>query len=94
MSGTRAESCLRRAWPVYVARFRNVKGRWVIVEGDPIDRHWTNGVGAQKILRGNRLHEMLRSFSGEEIVELKLRELELFDCLGQPLRAPSFVVRA
>ena len=70
---------------VNIARFRNVKGRWIIVEGDPNDHGWTHYLGAQKLMPGNRLHEMYRRFSADEITDLRQKEIDVIGPMGEPV---------
>lgn len=70
---------------VSVVRLRGAKGRYVVTEGDPTDRHWTNYLGGQRLLPGNRLHELHRTFSADEITDLRELDIEVIGPMGKPV---------
>lgn len=57
---------------VFVARFPNVKHEWIVLEGDPCDRHPMNYLTCQELRRGGRLAESIYSGgSANEIIRLR-----------------------
>lgn len=69
---------------VHVARFAHTTGRYVIIEGDPYGGR-REYLGAQKLMPGNQLNEMFRSFSADEITDLRIKNIEVLGPMGKPV---------